>query len=195
MINSLAFILGVSLSMDALAVSCTIPVCVPGVSMIRSLRVALSFGFFQAVMPLIGWFAAERFLFLIEPVDHWLGFILLSIVGGKMIREGLAAKKGCSVLPGDPTRGKYLLALSIGTSIDALAVGVSFIGMKIDVFTTVTVIGLITFSLSFIGLRLSRRLCGDNRTGKMEVIGGLVLILIGINIVLEHLGIFHIFTL
>lgn len=193
MLSSLALVLGFSLSMDALAVSCTIPLCVPGVSIIRSLRVALSFGLFQALMPLLGWFAAARFVKIIEPVDHWLALVLLSFVGYRMIREGLAAKNGYAELEGDPTKGRYLLALSVATSIDALAVGVSFVGMKIAVIPTVIVIGIITFSLSFTGLRLSRRLCGNNRTGKMEVMGGIVLILIGINIVLQHLGITQLF--
>ena len=185
----LPVILGFSLSMDALAVSCTIPVCVPDVSLPKSLKVAASFGFFQAVMPLLGWFAAERFLSVIEPVDHWIALILLSLVGGRMIAEGLSAKKGCPAIKGDPTAGKNLLALAVGTSIDALAAGISFTGMNINVFSTVGIIGVITFSLSFIGMQLSGLLLGSNRTGKMEVAGGVVLIFIGIHIVLEHLGI------
>lgn len=189
----LAVIFGLSLSMDALAVSCAIPLCVAHISVVRSLKVAMSFALFQAFMPLAGWMAAKRFYFLIEPVDHWVGLLLLSAVGIKMIREGLEARKGCPVMSGDPTKGRVLLALSVGTSIDALAVGVSFTGMKVQVISTVFIIGLITFLLSFAGLRLSGKLCGNDRTGKMEILAGTVLILLGIKMVLDHLGILQIY--
>jgi len=185
----LPFVLGVSLSMDALVVSCAIPLCVSGISIAKSLKVAASFGFFQALMPLLGWLVAKRFLSVIAPVDHWIGLFLLSLVGGRMIKEGLSAGNGCPVVSGDPTGGRNLLALSVGTSIDALAAGISFTGMDMDVLPAVVIIGIITFIISFSGLRFSSSMLGNNRTGRMEIAGGVVLILIGIHMVLDHLGV------
>ena len=187
---SLALALGLSLSLDAFAVSCAIPCAVPRLSLIQALRVAGTFGVFQALMPLAGWMAAGLAADVIEPVDHWVAFFLLALVGGRMAWEGYAKMRfpgGCVIEVGDPTRGKRLLALALGTSIDALAVGVSFLGLRVAVYPTVTVIGAVTFLVCMTGLLASKRLCGEGG-GRWEILGGVVLVVIGLKILLEHLG-------
>ncbi len=183
----LAFALGVSLSMDAFAVSCAIPLCGVRPTRAGALRVAGSFGLFQAAMPLIGFLAADAASALISPVDHWIAAILLGFVGGKMIRDGWGARDECPVMGGDPTRGRLLLLLAFGTSIDALAVGVSFVSLNIRILPTAAVIGLTTFSLCLLGLYASGRLF-RGQGGRLQVVGGGVLIGIGLKILLEHLG-------
>jgi len=188
----LALALGLSLSLDAFAVSCAIPFAVPQISWPQALRVAGTFGIFQALMPLAGWMAADLAADLIAPVDHWVAFGLLSLVGGRMIGEGWAKMRSpgrCQTLSGDPTRGRRLLALAVGTSIDALAVGVSFIGLRIAVYRTVAVIGMVTFLTCMAGLLASKRLCGEGG-GRWEIAGGGVLVAMGIKILGDHLGFF-----
>ncbi len=185
----LALALGFSLSLDAFAVSCAIPCAVPRLSLIQALRVAGTFGVFQAIMPLAGWMAADLAAGFIEPVDHWVAFVLLALVGGRMAWEGYGKVRfpeACPIPTGDPTWGKRLLALAVGTSIDALAVGVSFLGLRIAVYRTVTVIGVVTFLVCMTGLLASKRLCGEGG-GRWEILGGGVLMAIGVKILLEHL--------
>lgn len=184
---ALAAVLGLSLSMDAFAVSCAIPLCRVRVTRRDALRVAGSFGLFQGLMPLLGWLLAARFADLLRPLDHWVAFGLLLFVGGKMIREGWGKGEDCPVSSGDPTRGRTLLLLALGTSLDALAVGVSFLGLPVRVLPTVTVIGGITFLLCLVGLLASGRFF-RGQGGRFEVLGGLVLVGIGAKILLDHLG-------
>ncbi|MCX7829251.1 MAG: manganese efflux pump MntP family protein [Thermanaerothrix sp.] len=178
--------LGLSLSMDAFAVSCAMGVC--GLSDIRgALKLSLSFGVFQALMPLLGWLGASSFGRYLERVDHWVALGALSLVGGKMILEGLEKLKG-ETCPASADLGTgRLLTLSIGTSIDALAVGVGFIGMRLNVPVTSLVIGVVTFLVCLLGVLGSGRLFKP-RGGAFEMAGGTVLIIIGVKILLEHLG-------
>ncbi|MGC9371926.1 MAG: manganese efflux pump MntP family protein [Thermovirgaceae bacterium] len=180
-----AALLGFSLSMDAFAVSIAISFCVAALSLPRVLKVAGSFGLFQAIMPLFGWLAASGFAEVIKPWDHWVAFLLLSAVGIHMILEGAKNDTSCPEWP-DPTTGKALFALSVGTSIDAFAAGVGFVGMGIHVSGTVAVIGVMTFGLSAAGMVFGHRI-GRNFGERMLVIGGILLVALGLKIVVEHL--------
>lgn len=179
-----AALLGFSLSMDAFAVSIVICFCVVALSFPRILKVAGSFGLFQAMMPFFGWLSASRFAEVIRPWDHWVAFLLLSAVGIHMILEGVKKKTACPAWS-DPTTGKALLALSVGTSIDAFAAGIGFVGMGIHVAGTVAVIGLMTFSLSAAAMLFGRKI-GRNFGEKMLIIGGILLVAIGLKILLQH---------
>lgn len=178
--------LGVSLSMDAFAVSVAMPFCVPRLSMRQICRVAGTFGFFQALMPLLGWMLGSLAAKVIAPFDHWIAFALLSFIGGKMIIEGLKPAEECDTRS-DPTSGWPLLTLAVGTSIDALAVGFSFVAMNLNVWSTVAIIGSVTAGLCWVGLVGGRQI-GQFLGKRMEVVGGLVLIAIGVKILLEHLS-------
>lgn len=136
-------------------------------------------------MPLLGWLLAARFADLLRPLDHWVAFGLLLFVGGKMIREGWGKGEGCPVSSGDPTRGRTLLLLALGTSLDALAVGVSFLGLPVRVLPTVTVTKN-HLPPCLVGLLASGRLFRGQ--GALRGPGGLVLVGIGAKILLDHLG-------
>jgi putative Mn2+ efflux pump MntP len=172
------------LSMDAFAVSITSGITIKDQKLNHALRIGLFFGSFQALMPLIGWLAGLSLRDLISGVDHWVAFGLLSLIGGKMVYE--ATKIGSKDKEANPLSLFVLLILSVATSIDALAVGLSFAFLKISVATPVIVIGLVTFVLSFFGVLVGNRL-GHFFEKKMEIIGGLVLIGIGVRILIEHL--------
>jgi len=176
--------LAVGLAMDAMAVS----LCA-GASGFASrsrpaLRIAFHFGLFQAVMPLLGWLAGATVEPLVAGFDHWLAFLLLAFVAVRMFRSGLGSDEpepSC-----DPTRGRTLVMLSIATSIDAMAVGFSLALLSTPILLPCLVIGIITLFLSFVAARLGGRL--SLRFGKrMEILGGLVLLLIGMRILLSHL--------
>jgi manganese efflux pump family protein len=177
--------IAVGLSMDALAVSVANGVMIKKLHVRHAFRIAFSFGFFQAIMPLIGWAAGITFSTYIKSIDHWVAFGLLVVVGGRMIWESISsskkdeAAKNCLHFP-------TLLILSIATSIDALAVGVSFAFLDITIWFPILVIGLITFVICFIGVILGNKL-GPFFGNKLGIIGGLVLIGIGIEILVEHL--------
>lgn len=179
-----AAVLGFSLSMDAFAVSIAISFCVASLSAASVLRVAGSFGLFQAVMPLFGWLAASGIAEGLRSWDHWIAFSLLGAVGGHMILEGVKNGVACPRWP-DPTKGKALFALSVGTSIDAFAAGAGFVGLGVDIVPTVAVIGLMTFGFSASGMLFGHRL-GRRFGGKMLIIGGVLLVGIGVKILLEH---------
>jgi len=187
--------LGFSLALDAFAVSCAIPLYAPGVGLAGALRAAGAFGLFQTVMPLLGFWLAGNFLDVIEPVDHWVAFFLLAFVGGHMIFEGISALRATEAarkamrrkLSGDPTRGSLLFLLALGTSIDALAVGVSFVGLELHVYGTAAVIGGITFALSLFGVLGAGRLSRNMGDGRCEILGGVILVLLGVKILLQGL--------
>ncbi len=178
--------LGLSLSMDAFAVSVAMPFCVPSLSTRQVWRVAGAFGFFQAFMPLMGWILGNLAAKAIAPFDHWIAFALLAFIGGKMAREGMGGTDECNTRC-DPTSGWPLLTLAVGTSIDALAVGFSFVAMDLNVWRTVAVIGTVTFATCWVGMVGGRRI-GRFFGKRMEVVGGLVLIGIGLKILIEHLS-------
>lgn len=168
--------------MDAFAVSVSCGFCMKQLHTRHALRISLSFGLFQAVMPVFGWLAGSGMKQLIQGVDHWIAFIILSIIGCKMIWESRSLNpdsEKCRVI------GNYrLLVLSVATSIDALAVGVTLPFLQVSIVTAPLIIGLVTFLLCYIGIYLGNRF-GHLFESKMEVIGGIVLILIGLKILLQ----------
>ena len=172
------------LAMDAFAVSVASGFTIKTLRVGHALRIALFFAVFQAVMPAIGWLAGLSLRNLISEFDHWVAFILLAAIGGKMIYESFKLESDKKQI--DPLRLNVLLTLSIATSIDALAVGVTFAFLKVAIVWPVAVIGLITFGTSFVGVFIGDKF-GHIFESKIEFIGGLILIAIGLKILLEHL--------
>ncbi|MCU0292658.1 MAG: manganese efflux pump MntP family protein [Thermoanaerobaculaceae bacterium] len=148
-------------------------------------RLAFHFGLFQFLMPVAGWFAGSRVVSLIAAFDHWIAFGLLAFVGGRMIHAGLDSRDGAT--PEDPSRGWTLLMLAVATSIDALAVGFSLAMLQVSIWLPAVVIGVVCAALSVAGVRLGRVL-GSAFGTRMEVVGGLVLIAIGVRILVQHLA-------
>ncbi len=177
-------ITAVGLSMDAFAVAMCKGLSLHRFKLRYGLLVGLYFGVFQAVMPLIGYFLGINFAEKIEAFDHWIAFALLGFLGLKMLYEALGKGGGAE---GDALDCKTMLVLSLATSIDALAVGISFAVLKVEIFSAVTVIGVITFLLSGIGVKIGSVFGERFKTGA-EVCGGLILIGIGIKILAEHLA-------
>jgi len=177
-------LIAVGLAMDAFAVSIVSGSLYKELKVRHALRMALFFGGFQAVMPIIGFLAGVGLKEYISASDHWIAFALLCFVGGKMIYEAFqieSAEKNR-----DPANLLVLLALSFATSIDALAVGITLSLLKAPLVLTVTVIGLVTFSLSYAGVSIGKRF-GHFFESKIEIIGGVILIAIGVKILIEHL--------
>jgi putative Mn2+ efflux pump MntP len=175
--------IAVGLAMDAFAVSITSGLTIKSLQIRHALRIALFFGVFQAVMPLVGWLAGLSVREFIAEVDHWIAFGLLCFIGGKMIYEGRRIKPMEDKK--DPLQMSVLLLLSVATSIDALAVGITFAFLNVSILLPVLVIGVITFLFSFSGVYMGDRL-GHFFENKIEIVGGLVLIGIGVKIVIEH---------
>lgn len=180
--------LAVGLAMDATAVAMTTGFTAPRVRLRDALLLATLFGAFQALMPLLGFVAGDRFAESIRAWDHWVAFMLLAGIGLKMIREGLAHEHhGPETARADPFHLRGLLLLGLATSIDALVAGLTLALLDVArVLTAVAVIGLVTFVFSLIGVEAGRRF-GDRFGGKLDVIGGLILIGIGARTLLEHL--------
>jgi len=179
------FLLAVGLGVDAFSVAIGIGASNNKKSWAPVLRLSLAFGLFQFVMPLIGWLAGSTVVDRIQSFDHWIAFALLVLVGGKMIREGF--EKESDEQKTDQTRGWPLFLLSIATSIDALAVGFSFSLLKTDLLFPAAIIGVICFMMTAVGMIFGKglaRIFGR----KVEILGGLVLIAIGMKILIEHLG-------
>jgi putative Mn2+ efflux pump MntP len=178
------FFMAWGLSMDAVAVSLASGCAATRVTLGPALRMAFFFGFFQTLMPVLGWLAGLSFKTAIAGFDHWLAFALLLFIGVKMILEARRAGGSCprAGLPGLP----ILLGLAVATSIDALAVGLSLSLLAVDIITPVLIIGLVTFLLSLLGVLAGRRF-GTLIAGKAEILGGLVLIAIGFRILTSHL--------
>jgi putative Mn2+ efflux pump MntP len=173
----------VGLAMDASAVSLVAGACGAVKGRRAAFRLAFHFGLFQFMMPVIGWFIGSRIAGLISSVDHWVAFALLAIVGGRMIRSGFDHLATC---PPDPSRGMTLLTLSLATSIDALAIGLSLAMLQVSIWQPSAIIGLVTAALSLIALQLGKRL-GMAIGKRMEIAGGVLLFLIGLRILLSHL--------
>ncbi len=178
------FLIACGLSMDAFAVSVCKGLSVRKASLSQSLVTGLWFGGFQAGMPLIGYLLGVSFSSLITNVDHWITFILLAIIGGNMIRESFSPEETCD----GSFSVKTMLPLAVATSIDALAVGITFAFLQVSIVPAVSFIGVITFLLSAAGLKIGN-VFGSRWRSKAEFLGGLVLILMGAKILLEHLGI------
>jgi putative Mn2+ efflux pump MntP len=177
-------VIAVGLAMDSFAVSIASGAAYKHLQLRHTLRIALFFGGFQAFMPLIGALAGLSFREYIADSDHWLAFIILVAVGGKMIYESFKiteAEKSSS-----PSNIIVLLALSVATSIDALAIGITLSLVAVSIITAVTVIGLVTFVLSYFGVMIGKRF-GHVFENKIEAFGGIVLIALGVKIVLRHI--------
>ena len=182
-------LIALALAVDAFAVALAAGACLPKVGPRQTFRLTWHFGLFQAGMPIIGWAVGLTFRALIESFDHWLAFALLLGVGGHMIYAALSDHPD-QCAPTDPTRGWSLVMLSVATSIDALAVGLSFALLKIAIWMPALIIGLVAALLTGIGLHLGRLLKSTSRLGSaIEVGGGLILIAIGLNILHSH-GVF-----
>ena len=179
------FILAVGLSMDAFAVSVCKGLAVPKAAARECSLAGLWFGGFQALMPTIGYFLGRSFTRYIESVDHWVAFILLAVIGGNMIRESLGSEEECSNGSMDP---KEMFLLAVATSIDALAVGITFAFLQVEILPAVALIGCTTLILSALGVRIGA-LVGERFQSRAKLFGGLVLIAIGVKILLEHLGV------
>ena len=173
------------LAMDCFAVSITSGIAIKNLRINYALQIALFFGSFQAIMPVIGWFAGRGLRDFISGVDHWVAFGLLGLIGLKMIYESTKLESDKKEI--NPLNIYVLSMLSIATNIDALAVGVSFAFLKISLVTSIIIIGTITFILSFIGVFVGNR-TGHFFENKIELAGGLILIGIGTKILLEHLA-------
>ncbi len=176
-------LIGIGLSMDAFAVSIGKGLSTKSLTPRHYLSVGVWFGGFQALMPIVGFLLGVSFASLVESFDHWIAFVLLGVIGSNMIRESLKGDE-CEVHPDFSARAMFMLA--IATSIDALAVGVSFAFLQIDILPAASIIGVTTFILSMIGLRIGN-IFGCRFKSKAEFAGGIVLIIIGIKILAEHL--------
>ena len=200
---------GFALAMDAFAVSVTKGMTLKNLTKKMAIKIALFFGVFQAAMPLIGWLLGISFQGYIQAIDHWIALILLSILGGKMIyefyenrkeaKEGKneAINEASTTLEDEGIRSeelsnKELTTLAIATSIDALAVGISFAFLNVNLILAIALIGSITFFLSVIGTKVGN-VFGDRYENKAELFGGVILIFLGIKILLEHLNIINFF--
>jgi manganese efflux pump family protein len=177
-------LIAVGLAMDALAVSLGIGTTQYASSRRPIFRLAFHFGFFQFLFPVLGWLGGISVQSLIAGIDHWIAFGLLAFVGGRMILSGL--DKDSETHKSDPSRGGMLVVLSVAVSIDALAVGFSLAVLKVNVFYPAAIIGLVTGTLSLIGLRVGGRL-GQAFGKRMEIIGGIILIFIGLRVLISHL--------
>ncbi|MCH3916868.1 MAG: manganese efflux pump MntP family protein [Spirochaetia bacterium] len=182
-------LIAIGLSMDAFATSICKGLCMKKINYGQTFIIALFFGGFQALMPLLGWFLGSRLQSIISTYDHWVVFALLSFIGIRMIRESLAKDKeeNCTVR----LDLKELLMLAIATSIDALAVGIGLALLPgMDITRAILVIGFITFAISFVGVMIGNRF-GTRFKNKAETAGGILLVLIGLKILLQHLGFIH----
>lgn len=182
------FLIAVALSMDAFAVSICKGLSVKKVSAKHMLTVGVYFGGFQALMPLIGFLLGFKFESFITSIDHWIAFVLLAVIGGNMIKEALSGEEE---EVNDSFSFRTMLPLAVATSIDALAVGISFAFLGVDIVTAAILIGITTFVLSGAGVVVGN-VFGSKYKSKAELAGGIVLILIGLKILLEHLGIINI---
>jgi putative Mn2+ efflux pump MntP len=178
------FLIAVGLAMDAFAVSVSSGVTIRNCHTRDALRIALFFGGFQALMPVAGWLAGLGLRGYIASMDHWVAFGLLAFIGGKMIYESTVIGRASGQC--GPLSLYVLIGLSVATSIDALAVGLTFAFLDVQIITPVIIIGAVTFVLSYMGVFLGGRI-GRGVGKKVEAAGGLVLIAIGVKILVEHL--------
>lgn len=178
-------LIAVGLAADAFAVSLSSGFKIKHIKLNKALKIALFFGGFQALMPLLGWWLGLSFRELIESFDHWIAFFILAFIGGKMIYE---SRDNDEEKPFNPLDLYTLIVLSIATSIDAFATGIGFAVLKTSILFAITTIGGITFGLSLIGVFMGHW-CGTIFQSKAELIGGLVLVAIGSKILIEHLSV------
>ena len=178
------FLIAVGLSMDAFAVSVCKGLSVKKVGVKHAALAGLYFGGFQFLMPVIGYLLGFRFESVIESIDHWVAFVLLAFIGGNMIKESFGKAEELN----DDFGVKTMLLMAIATSIDALAVGITFAFLEVQILPAAGLIGVTTFLLSFAGIYIGN-VFGARYKSKAELAGGIILVLIGVKILLEHLGI------
>ena len=179
------FLTGIGLSMDAFAVAICKGLGMKKIDRKYTVVIAAFFGVFQALMPLLGWFLGSRFSRYIQSFDHWIAFALLAFIGVNMIRESREQAEGTAVTGIDY---KELFLLAVATSIDALAVGITFAFLDVSIVSSIAVIGVTTFVLSLVGVVVGN-FFGSRYKSWAEILGGIILIGIGCKILLEHLGI------
>ena len=173
--------IGLGLSMDAFAVSVCKGLAMKKMDVKKALVCSLYFGVFQALMPLIGFLLGSGFKNVVSSIDHWIAFVLLGIIGINMIKEA----KSCETV-NDAMDVKTMLTLAVATSIDALAIGVTFAFLKVSIIPAITIIGVTTFVCCFVGVKLGS-IFGEKLKTKAEIVGGTVLIFMGTKILIEHL--------
>lgn len=178
------FLIAVGLSMDAFAVSVCKGLAMPKCTFKKAAIVGLWFGGFQALMPAIGYILGAQFQETIASIDHWIAFVLLALIGGNMIHEALDNDEEEADASLDV---KTMFLLAVATSIDALAIGITFAFLKVNIIPAVCFIGIVTFIISFAGVKIGN-VFGVRYKNKAEIVGGVILILLGLKILLEHLG-------
>ena len=178
------FLIAVGLSMDAFSVSVCKGLAMPKCTFKKAAIVGLWFGGFQALMPAIGYVLGAQFQETIASIDHWIAFVLLALIGGNMIHEALDNDEEEADASLDV---KTMFLLAVATSIDALAIGITFAFLKVNIIPAVCFIGIVTFIISFAGVKIGN-VFGARYKNKAEIVGGIILILLGLKILLEHLG-------
>jgi putative Mn2+ efflux pump MntP len=176
-------LIALGLSADCFAIGLSASIANRSLTRLQIFRVALSFGIFQAVMPVIGWFAGKTIVDLISSFDHWVAFGLLALVGGHMLWEAFHEKEEKSP---DVSKGWRLILLSVATSIDALAVGLAFAFEGTNIWLAMPIIGLTSFLVTGLGFIIGKK-AGELLGKRAEIVGGLILIGIGIKILIEHM--------
>lgn len=175
--------IGVGLAMDAFAVAVCKGMSMKKLELKKAIVIAVYFGFFQALMPIVGYTLGSNFQNIVCNIDHWIAFLCLGIIGGKMIKDSISDERREENSYIDV---KTMMFLSIATSIDALAVGITFAFFSANIFLATLIFGVVTFGLSFLGVSVGKRF-GDKIQNSAEIFGGVILIFIGLKILLEHL--------
>lgn len=178
-------LISIGLAMDAFAVSICKGLSMKKMNWKNAVIIALYFGVFQALMPLIGYFLGMTFESIVTTFDHWVAFALLTLIGGGMIKESFDSEDDKK---NDRVDFKTMVVLAIATSIDALAIGITFAFFDVNIVLAVSIIGIITFIISVLGVKIGNRF-GDKYQNKAQLMGGIILVLLGFKILLEHLGI------
>ena len=181
------FITAVGLSMDAFAVAICKGLAMKKLSWKKALIIGLWFGGFQALMPTVGYLLGTRFESYVTAIDHWIAFVLLVLIGANMVKESFSKEEDSA---NDSVDVRTMFLLAIATSIDALAVGVTYAFLQVRIIPAVSFIGIITFTLSIVGVKIGN-VFGLKYKSKAELTGGIILIVMGIKILLEHLGLLN----
>ncbi|MEG2405805.1 MAG: manganese efflux pump MntP family protein [Clostridiales bacterium] len=179
-------LISVGLAMDAFAVSVCKGLSMDKIRPKNALIIGAYFGLFQGGMPIIGYFLGVQFQDKITAIDHWIAFVLLVLIGANMIREAMSKE---DVKPNDSVDFKTMIVLAVATSIDALAIGVTFAFLQVNIITAASLIAIVTFIISLLGVKIGN-VFGTKYKSKAEFVGGLILILLGTKILIEHLGLF-----
>ena len=182
------FLVAIGLSMDAFAVAICKGLAKPQINKKQTLLIGAYFGVFQALMPLAGWLLGSQFAGYVTQMAPWIAFVLLAWIGGSMIRESLSKNEEDGKPEPGELRHREILMLAVATSIDALAVGVTFAFLQVNIVPAITIIGCTTFVISIAGVYVGN-VFGSRYKSRAELTGGVILILIGLKILLEHLGV------